>query len=290
MTAQSKESGYVLFACKSNNNEQVQAAYVLALSIKCVDTRPIALVVDSFETVPTKYEKAFDFIVEMPYGSSEYLTGSPVSDVWQIYYATPFEKNLYIKHTSLLMDNIDHIWDSLNGFDLVFPTNTNNFQGNKSTYLERNEIQQRNNLPVYYSDVIYFEKQQATAEFFKMCDPLFKNWRAVFGQFAKKGTPEWFSLDQMISIATTSMGITPVHYYNHLTYTDIGVDNILTDDTDIPDLWIDFFNIWLYKGRVLKVNNHRQTGIVVYNHPKFITKENINELTNRYKEIQRYAN
>jgi hypothetical protein len=46
----------------------------------------------------------------------------------------------------------------------------------------------------------------------------------------------------------------------------------------------------LYKGRVLKINNHRQTGIVVYNHPRFITKENIDELTNRYKEIQRYTN
>lgn len=279
------KQGYVLFV--GANKTQIDSAYALATSIKCVDKRPVALVVSNFDIVPSKYEKAFDFIVELPYGSNDYLTGSSLADVWQIYHATPFEQNIYIKNTSLLLNNIDTLWESLDGFDLVFPTHTLNIQDSISEYQNRNTVQQRNELPVYYTDVFYFEKSQSASEFFKMCDPVFKNWRDVTRKYT--GAPDWFSLDQMISIVCVMLGETPVHYYKHLTYVDVGVDNVAVIDNDIPDDWIDSFNVWFEGARILKVNNHKQNNIVVYNHPKFINKENVDELTKRYQDQKRYT-
>lgn len=286
MSKENKQ-GYVLFV--GADKTQLESAYTLSLSIKCVDSRPVTLVVSKFDIVPTKYEKAFDFIIEMPYGSNDYLTGSSMSDIWQIYYASPFDQSIYIKNASLLMNNIDTLWESLDGFDLVFPTHTLNLQDNVSEYRSKNNLQQRNELPVYYADVFYFSKSESAAEFFKLCDPVFKNWREVASKYIRKGSLEWFRLDQMVSIVSVMLGVDHVHYYNHLTYVDIGVDNIAKLDDDIPDDWIDSFNVWFENAKILKVNNHKQNNIVVYNHSKFINKENIDELTNRYKDQKRYA-
>lgn len=280
------KQGYVLYV--GTDKTQVDSAYALALSIKCVDNRPLALVVDKFDTVPSKYEKAFDFIIELPYGPSDYLTGSTLADIWQVYYATPFEQSLYIKSTSLLMNNIDDVWKSLNSFDLVLPTHTLNMQGNVSEYRNKNTVQERNNLPVYHADVFYFAKSEPALEFFKMCDPVFKNWRELTRKYT--GAPDWFSVDQMFSIVSVMLGVNPVHYYQHLTYVDTSVDNIIELDSDIPNDWLDSFNIWFEAARILRINNHRQNNIVVYNHKKFINKENLDELTKRYQDQKRYTN
>ena len=280
------KQGYVLYV--GTDKTQVDSAYALALSIKCVDSRPLALVVDKFDTVPSKYEKSFDFIIELPYGPSDYLTGSTLADIWQVYYATPFEQSLYIKSTSLLMNNIDDVWKSLNSFDLVLPTHTLNMQGNVSEYRNKNTVQERNNLPVYHADVFYFAKSEPALEFFKMCDPVFKNWRELTRKYT--GAPDWFSVDQMFSIVSVMLGVNPVHYYQHLTYVDTSVDNIIELDSDIPNDWLDSFNIWFEAARILRINNHRQNNIVVYNHKKFINKENLDELTKRYQDQKRYTN
>lgn len=279
--------GYILFGFQSPNNEEIAAAYALACSIKSNDTkRPVALIVDAFDSVPTKYESVFDYVIESPYGSSDYETGSKLADVWQIYHCTPFEKNLYIKNTSLVMCNIDGLWESLEGQPVVFPTATVNFQGMPSVYNSKTETLLRNKVPVYHADVFYFEQCETAQEFFKLCDPLFKSWRTVFTRFIQQGKPEWFSLGEMVSIVAkiSDTDLRPLHKF---VYTDIGVDNIIVASDDIPDNWVEFFNIWLFKGKMLKVNNHMVNGIAVYHQHNFLTSENIDDITSRYKEAQR---
>ena len=281
--------GYVLFGFQSPNNEEITAAYALACSIKSNDkNRPVALIVDAFDSVPSKYEGVFDYVIESPYGSNDYETGSKLADIWQMYHCTPFEKNLYIKNTSLLMCNIDGLWESLSEQPLAFPQHTVNFQGMPSRYNSKTETLVRNKFPIYHADVFYFEQCAEAAEFFKLCDPLFKNWRTVFTRFVQQGKPEWFNLSEMVSIVAkvTDINLAPLNTFK---YTDIGVDNIIVATEDIPEEWVEFFNIWLYKGKMLKVNNHMINGIAVYHQHNFLTSENINDITSRYKETQRLS-
>ncbi len=50
-------------------------------------------------------------------------------NIWQVYYCTPFDKNLFLCKQCLLLGNIDGMWDSFNFCDLLFTDEATNFKG-----------------------------------------------------------------------------------------------------------------------------------------------------------------
>lgn len=261
--------GYLIVATGSDE-VSYKKAYEFAVSVRVNDSaRQVCLATDKFYNVPDKYEAPFDHIVELPYGANGFDNSSRV-DHWQAFYCTPYDKTMLVDQHTLIMSNVDGIWELLDGNDLATPRSVN-YQGIVSEFKERFEINKKNELPCDDFSIVYFEKTDIASEFFKMADVISKNWRSVYSMMPSK-VPDEYNHDLCCNITMNAVGNNLPTLHNFY-YTRISLDNVETINEDIPEDWTDYHNLWLHDGISLKINNHSTSGIVVYDDTDYLTKE-----------------
>lgn len=267
--------GYITLATKSAGDKQIKQAVLLASSLRLVDaTREICLVVDKIDDVPQKYEDSFDSIIELPYGHYD-LTEDIAINIWQIYYCSPFEETMYMDRRTLITTIMDDIWESVIENDYVFNKRTKNYRGEYFVGNEQFFIHNKNNIPNYYTDVFYFGKNETTQQFFKMLDVVLKEFRRVYLKVVVEKRPSYFDLNLLINITIKLLG-EETRIHGEIPYTLIGLDNLILDDQDLPPDWVDYLSNWV-SDKILKIGNHRVSGIVCYNSEKFVTDEILSE-------------
>ena len=267
--------GYITLATKSADDKQIKQAVLLASSLRLVDaTREICLVVDKIDDVPQKYEDSFDSIIELPYGHYD-LTEDIAINIWQIYYCSPFEETMYMDRLTLVTTIMDDIWESVIENDYVFNKRTKNYRGEYFVGNEQFFIHNKNNIPNYYTDVFYFGKNETTQQFFKMLDVVLKEFRRVYLKVVVEKRPSYFDLNLLINITIKLLG-EETRIHGEIPYTLIGLDNLILDDQDLPPDWVDYLSNWV-SDKILKISNHRVSGIVCYNSEKFVTDEILSE-------------
>ena len=103
--------GYITL-CRSDNLSGLHAASLLAQSIKLHDKkREVALVTDNIEGIASHIQQYFDYIVELPYGAV--MDEDFDVNIWQVYYCTPFDKNLFLCKQCLLLLGLFHLLSNL---------------------------------------------------------------------------------------------------------------------------------------------------------------------------------
>lgn len=273
--------GYVTLAVDTESGIEIKQAVTLAISLKMADpSREVCLLTDKFSTVPKKYEGVFDYIVEFPYGNFD-TTEDGLINIWQLYYSTPFDQTLYIDRRSLVLSNtVQSMWDTFEHEDYVFSKSVSNFRGERISMKHSFYIHERNEIPTFYTNVFYFNKSERSMQFFKMLDVTLKDFRRVYLQQLSSNRPAYFDLNLIINLTIKMLGET-TSIHGHIPYTLISLDNILTDDEDLPSDWVEYLSHWM-SNDILKINNHRQTGIVCYNSNNFLDEEIINDYRKRY--------
>ena len=267
--------GYITLATKSAGDKQIKQAVLLASSLRLVDTtREVCLVVDKIDDVPQKYEDSFDSIIELPYRHHD-LTEDIAINIWQMYYCSPFEETMYMDRRTLVTTNMDDIWESAIENDYVFNKRTKNYRGEYFVGNEQFFIHNKNNIPNYYTDVFYFGKNETTQQFFKMLDVVLKEFRRVYLKVVAEKRPSYFDLNLLINITIKLLG-EETRIHGEIPYTLIGLDNLILDDQDLPPDWVDYLSNWV-SDKILKIGNHRVSGIVCYNSEEFVTDEILSE-------------
>lgn len=284
MTDESIERGFITLSTKDDGS--MLSSYMFAMSVKLSnDEYPVCLVVDKFKSVPTKYEHAFDYIVELPFSSSGIVGG----DLWQIYYCTPFEESIYVNPHSLILNDVSYIWDRAISYDVLFSEKTSNFRygiNNKEVPFLFND---QNKIPTLYTDVFYFNKSDESSRFFKMLDVCSQNWREVYGSQLPMKRKDYFDIGVILNITIKMMA-----YRNYEVssasplYTTVNLDSITSigNRSEYPDLWVDAIPYWVTPKMSLRVGNVIQTGIFVYEHEKFLTDEIIDVYRENFKNYQ----
>ena len=268
------KQGYTIFGISSAGNDgNIKAAYALSVSLKLADpARETCVVVASFNDVPKKYKNGFDYIVELPFGRTEHDHGNIMIDWWQIYHCTPFDETMTIHNCSIAIDNIEMLWDQTDDTNLAFAT-AKDFRGTIRPDIERIVAQQHNDIPAFSANLVYFRKNIHTQEFFKLADPVFRNWRDVYRDILTEHRPIDFDLDLMCNITADMLGATyPV--LDLFDYTNLKINFLFnpatSDDNRVP--WESQYVCWVTNNLQIKINNHRQTGIFYYGNPEFLTK------------------
>ena len=267
--------GYITLATKSANDAQIKQAVLLASSLRLVDaTREICLVVDKIDDVPQKYEDSFDSIIELPYGHYD-LTEDIAINMWQLYHSSPFEETMYIDRRTLVTTNMDDIWGSVIEHDYVFSKRTTNYRGEYFVGNDQFFIHNKNNMPNYYTDVFYFGKNEPAQQFFKMLDVVLKEFRRVYLKVVTEKRPSYFDLNLLINITIKLLG-EEACIHGEIPYTLVSLDNLILDDQDLPADWVDYLS-YCVSDKILKIGNHRVSGIVCYNSEEFVTDEILSE-------------
>ncbi len=263
------KQGYVTLA-RSTNYSDLQEANLLARSIKSSDPdREVCLVTDQFDDVPKHIADNFDYLVELPFGCLEHEDFDV--NMWQVYHCTPFHENIWLRKQSLLLDNVDGIWDNCSNYDLLFPSSTLNFKGENKDFLYYFRCHEKNNFSKNHTDIFYFKKSEYASDFFKILDPVLQNWRSVYVNLVKENKPDYFNLNLLVNIALKMFGHTDI-INDHFLYTFLSLENVDLDDHDLPEDWTRYLSCWV-KDKKVKVSNHRLTNFVFYNSETFIDKE-----------------
>lgn len=259
----------------------IRAAYALSMSLKLTDPdRQTAVVVRKFGDVPSKYEKAFDFIIELPFARTDKTESNVMIDMWQLSHCTPFNETIFVHPMSLAIDNIDSLWDLTRDNDLVFGAAQNVNQEFRS-YENKFVAQTNNNIRAFNIDVFYFKQSIKASEFFKMADVVFKNWRTLLLQYVTESRPTHFDYTLIANLTMKLLG--EDYICDKLVYTDFVADN-LPIESDDSDSWLDQVDIWFIGGTNIKINNHRQTGLFVYHNMEILNSEALDDIRSNYTD------
>lgn len=279
--------GYVFFGIDQyGESKNIDCAYALSISLKMRDPeRETCVVVHKFDNVPKRYEKGFDYIVELPYGRSEVDHHDFRIDWWQIYYATPFEESIYLDTYSLAIDNLSSLWDVTQHEELLFGV-ARDFRGDlhRNNHLFR--TQDNNQMIAFDTRMVYFSKGKKVSEFFKMADPVFKNWRTIYTDLLTNVKVPDFDVTLLVNVVAKLLG-EKIIYNDLFDYTDATLKVWEPDEDEVADSWTKYLNVWYADDGMLKLNNHRQTGIFYYDDPTFMNKNIISKLNDNFRKKKR---
>lgn len=278
--------GYIFLGVDDEDKTRnIDCAYALSLSLKLADPDcETCVVVHKFEHVPKRYEGGFDYIVELPFGRTESNHHNIFIDFWQVYYCTPFDESMYINTYTLAVDNVASLWDVRQVDDIVFASATD-FRGDLTYDAGKFITQERNNIAPFKADLIYFNKEQKSSEFFKMADPFFKGWRDIYRDVLTEYKAADFEYTLMTNIVAHSLG-EQYTFPAYFDYIDLEINfQYNVDDEDQAD-WLDSLNIWVTDDVDIKINNHRQTGVWHYGNPRVMTADIIKKLDDNYRKAK----
>lgn len=278
------KQGYIFFGTDDTGKVQnIENAYALSLSLKLADpTRETCVVVYNFNQVPKKYEKGFDYIVELPFGRTESNHHNIFIDFWQLIHCTPFDQTMFIDTYSLAVDNIKSLWEYATLSDISF-ANSLDFRHGIARDTKLFQLQIRNKIDAFTSHVLIFSKNQRSLEFFKMADPVFKHWREIYRELLDESRPNDFDFTLTINLLHHMLGEQRVEILE-FDYIDLELDFLFDPEKEEVDNWLDNLNVWYSNDLSLKINNYRQTGLVRYGRRNFLTEDMIQKLNDNYRK------
>jgi hypothetical protein len=276
--------GYVFLGVDDANSDvNIACAAALSLSLRVADPwHETCVVVNKFSDVPKRYEKMFDYIVELPFGRTDSNHHNTYIDFWQSYYCTPFDENIFMDTNSIAVDNAASLWNVSGVADLMFGTALD-FRGVATRNSERFVVQDRNSIPAFDAGMLYFTKDRESSEFFKLADPVFKNWRDIYRDRLSEFKATDFDFTLMVNITAQLTG-NQYQFPRYFDYTDLELNFTWDPDVEDETNWTESLNLWITDDMTVKVNNHRQTGIVRYGNADYMTDEMIQKLNDNYRK------
>ena len=261
-----EERGYVVIA---NTHDELVGAATCALSIRQHSDLPIALVTS---LVNRKLFEDFDYIVEMPFKSLDERR----SNDWQLYWASPFERTIAIDCYTLVSKNLDSMWDYLeHSYNVCFGTSKIDFRG---TVISESENSPYKKFTRACSEIFYFDKSQASLEYFKLADPIMREWRDAY-----KALLDAEDLEENYNSDLTHSLICRAYRENENIFCrDKNVISIITMNPvqeslktrkKIENDWTEYVNTWINENGKIKIQNHLITGVLNYNSTEFVTQE-----------------
>lgn len=279
------QQGYCTIAVKTEDDREVKRAVALAASTKLADpTRPFALITDKFDSVPKKYEDVFDTIIELPYGHYD-PTENSLINFWQLYWASPYDQTLFLDSRCLVLNDIEHMWDSWKFSDLIFPKTAYNFKKENQKLRYAWTAHRNNDIPTYYTHACFFDKGERSLSFFKMADVVLKNFRSVYLEYVKENRPSYFDINLLLNLTLKLLGEDD-NIFGDIPYTLVSLDNLQLNDSDLPQDWVEYISKFVSSSMV-KVSNHRLSDIVCYNSDTFMDDEILDDYRQRYSISKR---
>jgi len=276
--------GIVVLAQNNENDDYVEQACLLAMSLNTHNTTPISLITN--DNVPEEYINLFDKIIPIPFGDSADKSEWKVENRWKIYHASPYNETIVMDTDMLVLQNIDTWWDFLSKYEMYFTSSVLTYKGNPAdtSYYRKTFIQ--NNLPNLFAGFHYFKKCDFAQEFYTWLELVVNNWETFYEQHLEGSSrPKHVSIDVCAAIVAKILDcesaitnkISKFPSFTHMKPYCQGWNEVQTS-------WQDQVGVYISKDANLKIGNYAQTGILHYTEKDFLEKspalERYRNLTN----------
>jgi Ni/Co efflux regulator RcnB len=277
--------GFLVFAQNTETVNYLKQAYALALSIKATQAEVTNISVVTDAVVPDEYRKAFDQVIEIPWGD---LAKNPlwkIENRWKLYHASPYEETIVLDTDMLMLHDISDWWDYCSASDLKFCSKVRNYKGE---VVEKDMIQRRtfveNNLSNPYVALHYFKKSQLAYEFYRTLEFVVKNWEECYKLYCPKLSQKWLSIDLATAIAISIMGIEDVVIDNASPLEFVHMKTAIQGIKPVPSTWQGFVQHRLTTDGEMFVGNIRQRFLFHYVEKDFLNDSLISQLEQRLEK------
>lgn len=265
---------FTILAQNSEHN-YVKQAYLAALSIKATNPGSKVCLITN-DTVDVKIKSVIDDIVDIPWEDTAHKSGWKIENRWKIYHASPYDRTIVLDSDVLVLEDISHWWNFLNGHNVFFTKKVLTYRGNEITSPYYRKAFINHNLPNLYSAFNYFEKSNEAHTFYKWLELVMNNWELFYGQYAGgKYFQKFPSVDLSAAIVTKILNCedkvsnpnTSYPYFVHMKTKCQDWKLIQTDR------WQDKVGVYLDNNLNLKIGNYKQSGIFHYTEKDFASDE-----------------
>ena len=295
-----ENKGVLIFA--HNNSVSIRdylfSAWVCACTIKNENRDiSVSLFTKDKDLVSESQSYIYDNILEFPFGDAGHEDNNTLTNLCQIYYATPYEQTLVLDADTLVLGKLDGLFASVRRYDLLFPHAIKDYRN--VIHDVKNKLHEKNNLPEFETSVWYFNKnfnkekyfywdkvqkgdrvtlekmeamssEEDSEPFFNLLELYLRNHKKVYEQF-ENNPPGQFDKNFLLSVVVDNLDLLDeVMDLDILTYTDLSTTH---------DDWYKELNYWITKG-CLKIENYNITGIINYGKDAF-TYEELDKLARR---------
>ena len=278
--------GYLIMAQDNQDNDYHKMAYALALSIKNTQSKitQVCLATDKdIKTLPSSY-KVFDHIVNIPWEDHAADAKWKINNKWKYYYMTPFDETVILDADMLFTSDISNWWDILNQKDIFAASSPITFRGEVITDDLYRKAFTNNNLPNIYTAFMYFKKNEAVSELFKLVETIFNNWELYFYEFLDESRPKFLSGDVAYALAMQILGIEndcmSTHTIPSFVHMKSKLQNIPAEY--ITDDWTQHIPTSFTVDGTLKVGNYQQYLPFHYQIKEWLSDDIVKKLEERY--------
>jgi hypothetical protein len=261
--------GYLLVAMGDN---YIKQACLCALSIKKTQTLSNVSIMTS-DIVPNNYKHLFDEIIEIPWWTSDRSFYGP-EHRWKVFHITPYEETIVLDTDTIFLNNVDYIWNSLQGYSVGFLTDVKTYRGTTVVDNFYRQVFVKNNLPNIYNAFHYFKKDDIALDYYKHLELVCKNSKEFYNIHLKKLKPKVTSMDVNHAIAILSSNL-QTYEINSLNF--IHMKSKVQGWKESNESWIHDIPFYFDDDYSLKIGNYQQSGVFHYVDHKFC-----NEVIGKY--------
>ena len=194
-----------------------------------------------------------------------------------IYEESIYDETIVLDTDTLVLENLDYVWDCLSQQDIYYPTSVFTFRGDvvKDNFYRKTFV--KNKLPNVYNAFYYFKKSKAAEEFYKVQKEVNDNWEIVYPEFCNFLCPSKPSMDVNAAITTLITGTS--FYKSHIPHLVHMKPRIQGWQND-PERWQDKVGVYVTDQCELFIGNYKQQGIFHYTENDFLTDSIVEKFSN----------
>ncbi len=267
--------GYLI---QANTEKEILQARLLCDSIK---TRNKDASVSLVTKLSESY-KGYDNVIDYKF--------SPMPETrqndYQLYWASPYDYTITIDCRTVVMENQDSLWDYLlDHHNICFPVQCKDYRMMPLYDHKFSVFANDYKLKKVYSNMFYFDKSESSLRYFKLLDPISKNWRDTQNtMFAKQHVDLSYQPDMMHTIVANRIDVDVFPFDpNILSYIDMRsvlVNGMLKD----VEKWTSMFSIWSTSGKKLKLQNYSINNTLYYHEDEFYQEKIANDFRHSREE------
>lgn len=253
------DRGYCIMAINTAKVDYVACARALAKSIRWFQPNSkICLITDSIVV-----DDCFDYVRLLPNGNL--YPNNPMSNDWQIFYASPFRQTIKLEADLVLTSDIDHWWLMMQHRDVYICNQVLTYQGSEVTDRRYRKHFDLNRYPNCYNAITYWRYSAEAMKFASTLRNLIDHWDQV-RTLIKGWHLEYPDLDTIYAMAAKWLGqekfYIPNQTYPAMVHMKPKLQNCVGDD------WTQEI-VYELDDQGLRLNTFRQRYPVHYYHKAF---------------------
>jgi len=212
-----------------------------------------------------------DYFIEVKQVNDTFGKKKKVSNLYQMYWATPYKNTIYLDCDFLINKNIANWFKVFDFYDIFFIEQPLNFRNELYNINTQCNFFKDYKLPVLQSQIFGFSKNETSLEFFNVLSQISNNYNVFYNSFLKTNFQDE-DICVSLSLANKICNLENNILRNYINYIELKPLKINYTDSKQTNFYNNI-NLWVLPGLKFKIQNYVCTNPIHYNFIELLTED-----------------